>query len=662
MAFIDKLLLKLSPKTVIERSRFFDKEWYREKYGIQSDPAAHYLNEGWLKDFDPSSSFSTKDYLINNPDITGINPLLHYEIYGKNEGRRPFVPKRGNVNDYSAESIDIPYEEYFEEFKNRKVVSFDVFDTLVIRPFVKAEEVFAYLETECGISGFSAARKKAEADARKHLNKEVNIDEIYDHIEEKFKGIKEKEIQSEIMFCHRNPLIAPLYEKAKESGKRIIAVSDMYLPKEIVEKILSASGYEMDEIYVSCDHDKTKGSGKLFAFVSEQEGIGPEEMIHFGDNYISDYSEARNSGISAYLTPKIVDQMLSRDENKSYLSFYRKNDGLSASILLAGISEYLAKNEEDAFFTKIGYTLGGPLTLSYLSFVCAKAKEMGIEKLLFVSRDGFCLKEIYENYFYEEYKIPFDYAYLSRAAIYSGALDNRLTEDLKKILSIAKLYLPGIGVFDEEERNLHEYQKRKTEIDAWSFKQSMNLLEHLKRISEGHKKIGVVDMFSGNYTSQKGASYYLNDKQIVGFYAGNFARSELDHVSFSDRLLGMRDNLPVKMSEFLITSFESPIIGANEKGGPIYETEQSEMRRQRYEQVMKGICSYIDSHKRFFDENGEYLLDSEGWLDLMDAYLKGCSKSDLEALSSVVDSENPVSGSNDKTIGDLIRDYRESGY
>ena len=88
MPIISKLLSKLNPKSVIERSPYFDEQWYREKYGIEKDAAKHYLNEGWLNNCNPSARFSTRDYLINNPDIHGINPLLHFELYGKNEGRR----------------------------------------------------------------------------------------------------------------------------------------------------------------------------------------------------------------------------------------------------------------------------------------------------------------------------------------------------------------------------------------------------------------------------------------------------------------------------------------------------------------------------------------------------------------------------------------------
>ena len=142
MSSLDKLLFRIKPVMIIKRSAFFDEDWYKETYDVKGDPAAHYLNEGWKSDYNPSLRFSSKDYLINNPDITNVNPLLHYEVFGKYEGRRPFVPRLAGHNDYDLDDIDFPLDKYLERIEEKKVISFDVFDTLVIRPFVKAEEVF----------------------------------------------------------------------------------------------------------------------------------------------------------------------------------------------------------------------------------------------------------------------------------------------------------------------------------------------------------------------------------------------------------------------------------------------------------------------------------------------------------------------------------------
>ena len=71
---------------------------------------------------------------------------------------------------------------------------------------------------------------------------------------------------------------------------------------------------------------------------------------------------------------------------------------------------------------------------------------------------------------------------------------------------------------------------------------------------------------------------------------------------------------------------------------------------------------YIDDHRHFFEPKKECLLSLEEWIDLADAYLKECPEEEIELLSQIIDSENPVSSDKDKTIADLIRSYRELGY
>jgi len=77
-------------QNIIASSALFDAEWYAKTYEVSGDPAEHYLTKGWKLKFDPSRAFSTHEYLELYPDIAavGMNPLLHYELYGKSEGRQ----------------------------------------------------------------------------------------------------------------------------------------------------------------------------------------------------------------------------------------------------------------------------------------------------------------------------------------------------------------------------------------------------------------------------------------------------------------------------------------------------------------------------------------------------------------------------------------------
>ena len=65
---------------------------YKNTYELSDDIdlAEHYLNEGFLKSYNPGPDFSTFDYYESNDDVRQVwmNPLVHYELYGRKEKRK----------------------------------------------------------------------------------------------------------------------------------------------------------------------------------------------------------------------------------------------------------------------------------------------------------------------------------------------------------------------------------------------------------------------------------------------------------------------------------------------------------------------------------------------------------------------------------------------
>ena len=82
-------------RKVIASSRWFDAAWYVSQYPEASgmDPALHYLEKGWKAGYNPSLEFSTGAYLTMNPDVcvSGMNPLLHYELKGRRKKRARYT-------------------------------------------------------------------------------------------------------------------------------------------------------------------------------------------------------------------------------------------------------------------------------------------------------------------------------------------------------------------------------------------------------------------------------------------------------------------------------------------------------------------------------------------------------------------------------------------
>ncbi len=76
--------------SAIAGSGLFDEKFYTETYDdVSGDPLTHYLGRGYLEGKLPSLDFDSDFYFTAYPDVRrqNINPLYHYIVHGKNEGK-----------------------------------------------------------------------------------------------------------------------------------------------------------------------------------------------------------------------------------------------------------------------------------------------------------------------------------------------------------------------------------------------------------------------------------------------------------------------------------------------------------------------------------------------------------------------------------------------
>ena len=110
--------------SAIEDSPLFDEHWYRSNYGIEEDVDCvdHYLNIGYAMGFNPGPDFDSFEYWQCNEDVKkyGMNPLAHYEIYGREENRLILLSEKIE-RDYLA----ISDSQYFDELWYRSTYDID---------------------------------------------------------------------------------------------------------------------------------------------------------------------------------------------------------------------------------------------------------------------------------------------------------------------------------------------------------------------------------------------------------------------------------------------------------------------------------------------------------------------------------------------------------
>jgi len=193
-------------------------------------------------------------------------------------------------------------EELVTELAKYDVISFDVFDTLIFRPFKEPTDIFEIIGEKLNSKYFKEKRVRAELKARKMLNKEISIHDIYEIMEEET-GIRKEtgidiEFQTEKELCYANTYLMKVFNTLVSMAKDIIIISDMYLPQCLLEEIMIAKGYQgYKKIYISCDYNCSKRDGGLYNLVLKD--IGSKSLVHIGDNIISDVISAKKFKIKA---------------------------------------------------------------------------------------------------------------------------------------------------------------------------------------------------------------------------------------------------------------------------------------------------------------------------------------------------------------------------
>lgn len=538
--------------------------------------------------------------------------------------------------------------DFYNQVDKKDYVSFDVFDTLIIRPFKEPHKLFEYIEKKYKLEGYGKermiAQNRAYIDAEGEH--EITIDEIYNHIVPKFKNIKDVEIEEEKRLCKANPLIIDVYKYCLEKNKKLIAISDMYLSEDIISDILKKNNFlGFSKIYVSSGRKETKANKGLFELVIKENRIDRRKMVHIGDNVFSDIENAKSLGIDAYTQDNPIAHMYKSAGTYKFQHFNLNDNGLAASIYMQKIAEHFCNFENDnSYFYELGYQMCGPLALSFLSFICEKAKENKVDKLFFVARDGYLLKELYKKYFYKKSKIDYDYVYLTRAVVLSATLEYKDNINyLKSILYIYKKDGNKINVSDSYENNLRTFKSNYSKIKKWSQENYNNLKRDLERKAKGYKNIAIVDMTTGDFTSLSGAIKVLKNKISLGIFSCILKSNGKYPCEFMGEYYnGAVGNRELTFSELLISSPEESIIKIDKKGNPIYNSTDIENRKNRYSEIYRGADDYIKEMLSTFGYDKNVLFTMDEWVYLSKCFLDYKTITDEKYLKDITIRFNPI--------------------
>lgn len=297
-----------------------------------------------------------------------------------------------------------------KNYKNIKVISFDIFDTAVLRETFRPKDIFDIIENKYG-NNFKELRMNAENTERENNSGECTLDGIYELLEttvdffkDKLEEIKNYEIELELKHSRQNKEIFKFYNSIKDKYK-VVFISDMYLSKDILKTMLKNAGYGEHPIYLSGELDINKTTGVLFDYVIQDLGIKTEEMLHIGDNYRSDIMSASKRGINTHYIINNYDNSFSNEavKSKKIIDLY-DHKNYPTSFLVKLLTE--KENSNTDIYNKIGFYWGA----IFYNFVKWVIDEADGRRILFNSRDGYLPYKIAKCIM----KTDCDYVFLAR--------------------------------------------------------------------------------------------------------------------------------------------------------------------------------------------------------------------------------------------------------
>lgn len=334
-----------------------------------------------------------------------------------------------------------------------KYVSFDIFDTLIMRYVYNPEDIFLLMnkkfeEVYKSNISFDKLRIGAERVCRMKFGnshpeyQDVNIDEIYDTLSEYYnipldvaKTMEAEEKKLEIKFSRRRKSAFELFDVAKLSGKEVILTSDMYLDEATIRAILDKAGYSgYKKLYISSVLRKTKANGDIFKAVIKDLGAKASDILHIGDTWINDIERPKSLGISTIFFPKAkevfenkingINTNLCHNIGETVCGIMcnpsKFKDSLGYRCMLALVAGYYFDNPYRSFNYEsdfngspyfIGYYALGMHMVALSKWICDNSAEY--DNIYFMARDGY-LPMLAYNIFRNNENPKGEYIYTSR--------------------------------------------------------------------------------------------------------------------------------------------------------------------------------------------------------------------------------------------------------
>ncbi len=296
-------------------------------------------------------------------DACRKNGIVLLDIRGKD-----LLESRQAAYDFS-ETAGNTREELYRRIAQAEVVSFDLFDTLIMREVLSSSDIFEFLKNTEGVPATSAE-------------------------------LAEMEWRIDFRTLIPRQAVCDVFSYCIEQGKTVYIVTDTYYRQAQIREILRKchlTGYT--GLLVSCEHNTGKRQ-KLFRRLKYKEG--DRKYLHIGDDLVADIETASKNGMCTYHIFSSEELL----EAAGYMGMERHMKELQERLKI-GLFTARIFNDPFQFETKerqiclqdaydIGYLLCAPVITDFVFWFREQVKKYGSQNIWFCARDGYLLKQMYQ--------------------------------------------------------------------------------------------------------------------------------------------------------------------------------------------------------------------------------------------------------------------------
>lgn len=528
----------------------------------------------------------------------------------------------------SEEKID--KKQLLDLVKKYDVVSFDIFDTLLMRKVLCPEDVFVLMEKRLQEEGNTIRnfkRKRIAAQEALGLSN-PDIFEIYDKFQKKYKISKEQEercielemqVESEVLVPRKEMI--DVFLQCVADGKKVSLITDMYIPEELLVPILDKNGIVgYGEIYVSCEEKKLKLQG---LFEKYKEEIIGDRYLHIGDHCIHDGICAGLAGMDYVLIPSGY----SAARNTAFSKCIELAQTLEEHIMLGMV---IAKIYNSPFLTisengviqldkeyDYGYGFFAPFISKFAIWLFFSIKKENVDEILFASRDGYLMQKMYGmiREAYSDISMPKGvYFYTSRKAAVMTGINNEafinMIIDISLEMPPKKMMRERFGL---DAKDILPYQEEKYGDSihkyVWEHVQAIFKRSNLAR-KNYYKYMGNIGLnigkkyafmdFVSSGTSQKALARMV-PFELSGFYAGWNGTEDKETVGVQ-AMFEQKETFFMrrfKIMETFITSQEPSVSCFDDEGKPVFTYQERTAKELEYVECMQRAC--IDFFREFLE-------------------------------------------------------------